>query len=575
MGNDTLATINEGRRVFLRGLVWAGVVSAFINILQLAVPIYMLQTHDRVITSHSYDTLTMLTILTVGALVTYGALEYVRSSTFLVLGNRLIRQLNLPTLEAALGAAQQDGLGKATQALRDLSEVRGFITGNAVGAPMEAIWSPIFMAVLTLLHPLYGLVALISAVAVVALSLVADLLSKQVLKEANDAQLEATGRMAAALRQAEVIEAMGMLPAVGRRWEKAQRTAMGLMDVGTRRAKAVSALSRTVRYGMQVATIALGAILVIEGLVSPGAMVAASIIMGRVLQPFDNMIENWRSWRSAGSAWERIRDTLEAWRPNRETTPLPLPEGPLVVEGLVYGVPGNTVALLRGLEFRLEPGDVLGIIGPSAVGKSSLARLLVGTIKPNAGGIFLGGHNVYGWERGSFGRAVGYLPQSISLLDGTIRENIARMQDEDPALVIRAARLAGVHDMIGRLPLGYDTPVGDGRLTLSGGQKQRIALARALYGDPRLIVLDEPNANLDAEGEAALVRAIGEMSALGSIVVMIAHRPSIMQAANKLLVLEKNQRWQFGPRSSVAGAVDRDGKVQPLRPQAVPPVKEA
>ncbi|WP_075217288.1 type I secretion system permease/ATPase [Mongoliimonas terrestris] len=576
MANDTAVAITEGRRVFMRGLLWAGVLSAFINILQLAVPLYMLQTHDRVINSRSYDTLTMLTLLAMGALVTYGLLEYIRSSTFLVLGNRLIRQLNLPTLEAALGAAQQDGLGKASQALRDLSEVRGFITGNAVGAPMEAIWSPIFMGVLTLLHPLYGLVAFLSAVAVMALSIVADLLSKQTLKEANEAQVEATGRIAGALRQAEVIDAMGMLPAVARRWERAQRAAMLLLDSGTRRSKAVSALSRSVRYGMQIATIALGAILVIEGLVSPGTMVAASIIMGRVLQPFDSMIENWRQWRSADAAWGRIRETIEAWRPVRETTPLPLPDGPLVVEGLVYGVPGSPVALLKGVEFRLEPGQVLGVIGPSAAGKSTFARLLVGTLKPASGGVFLGGHNVYGWERGSFGRAVGYLPQSISLLDGTIRENIARMRDEDPALVIRAARLAGVHEMIGRLPLGYDTPVGDGRLTLSGGQKQRIALARALYGDPRLIVLDEPNANLDAEGEAALIRAITEMKALGSIVVMIAHRPSIMQAADTLLVLDKGQRWQFGPRAAIAGAVDRDGKVQPLRPAAaVPALKEA
>ncbi|MEK1931756.1 MAG: ATP-binding cassette domain-containing protein, partial [Pararhizobium sp.] len=281
---------------------------------------------------------------------------------------------------------------------------------------------------------------------------------------------------------------------------------------------------------------------------------ASSILVGRLLIPFDSIIDNWRQWVLAIAGWRRLEATLKADLAVRQTMPTPHSSGDMVVDKLVYAAPGLDVPIIKGISFSLSPGEVLGVVGPSAAGKSTLARLLVGILRPTSGGVFLDGNNTYLWERSSFGQVVGYLPQSVSLLEGTIRENIGRMAESDPYKVLEAARLADIHEMIGRLQLGYDTPVGDGHLTLSGGQRQRIALARCLYNRPRLIVLDEPNANLDAIGEQALIRAIQHARGDGAIVIIIAHRPAIMQVADKLLVLENGRVTQFGPRTDVIPA---------------------
>ncbi len=557
--------IVSGRRTMFHGIAYAGLLSAFINVLQMLVPLYMLQVHDRVLNSRSLDTLAMLSVLVVGGLLLYGLLEYIRSTTLLVLGAQFIRKLNLPLIEAALNTSIYEGTAKATQSLRDLSDIRTFFSSGAAGAPLEAIWSPIFMLTLAALHPVYGIIALVSAGLILSLSLLGDLISKSLLKDASAAQVEVIAGVGSSLRHAEVIDAMGMLPLLGRRWQRQQNIADRMFEIGMRRNKLVAACSKTVRYGMQVATLAYGAILTIDHLVSPGVMVAASVLMARTLSPFDSMIENWRMWRTAGGAWTRIQAILLGEQAEREKIELPAPVGDLVVERLVYVPPGSSSPLLRGLDFSLSPGEVLGIIGPSATGKSTLARLLVGVVRPTAGGIYLGGHNVSTWERASFGRAVGYLPQNVALLDGTIWENIARLGGTDPAAVIAAARVAGVHDMIGRLPLGYDTLTGDSRLTLSGGQKQRIGIARAIYGRPRLVIFDEPNANLDTEGEQALVRAIAHLKADGAIVIIIAHRSAILQAADKLLLLQKDASWQFGPTSAVSAIIGNSSESTALK----------
>ncbi|WP_375449418.1 type I secretion system permease/ATPase [uncultured Devosia sp.] len=550
--SSNAALIASGRRMVFRGLVFAGVLSAFINLLQLLVPLYMLQVHDRVLNSRSMDTLAMLTVLAVGGIVLYGVLEFIRSTTMLTMGAQFVRQLNLPLIEASLRVSLQDGSSKASQSLRDVSEMRSFFASGAAGAPLEAAWSPIFMLALTALHPLYGIVALVSAVAIVSMSVIGDLVSKSLLRDSSAAQVEVLASVGSSLRQAEAIDAMGMLPALGRHWQAGQNHADHTFDMGMRRNKMISAASKSIRYGMQVAALAIGAILVVQSLVTPGTMMAASILMARTLQPFDSIIENWRQWRAAASSWSRIKGLLDTDGVEREFNPLPAPEGDLVVEKLVYAVPGSASPLIKALDFTLSPGEVLGVIGPSATGKSTLTRLLVGTLKPTSGGAFLGGHNVHTWERRSFGKAVGYLPQAVSLLDGSIRENISRLNDDDPAAVIAAARQAGVHDMIGRLPLGYDTQTGDSRLTLSGGQKQRIGIARAIYGKPRLVVMDEPNANLDTEGEQALVRTIARLKADGAIVVIIAHRSALLQTADKLLLLKPDHSWQFGSAAAVS-----------------------
>lgn len=558
---EPLELIHQGRKAFASGLAYAAFVSAIINVLQLTVPLFMLQVHDRVVNSQSTDTLVMLVVLAGIALTIYCILDYVRALTYQVMASKLVRKLNLPVLQAAVSASVVKGVSQSGQAIRDLNDIRTFITGNAISVPLEALWSPIFLAVLFALHWLYGLVALVSAIIIIALSLLSDFLTRRAMKRANQSAIQNIGEISGSLRHSEAIEAMGMLPALARRWRLSQLHTQDLLDITTRRSRALASVTRTCRYAMQIAVLSTGAVLVIRQEVSAGSMVASSIIMGRMLLPFDSMVDGWRQWVMAISAWSNVCDLLENQTPKREIKPTPRTQGDLTVDRLVYAPPGSDVPVLKGLSFGLSPGEVLGVVGPSAAGKSTLARLLIGVTKPTTGGIYLDGNNVYLWERSSFGDMVGYLPQSVSLLDGTIRDNISRMRNADPRLVLDAARLADVHDMVGRLPLGYDTYLGEGGYTLSGGQKQRIGLARALYGRPRLIVLDEPNANLDADGERALIHAIETMRADGAIVILIAHRPSIMQVADKLMVLQDGKIVQFGPRTSVVGAITPGEKV--------------
>ncbi|MCC9621433.1 type I secretion system permease/ATPase [Thalassospira sp. MA62] len=555
---DAKSVIREARFTFARGLGWAGIMSGFINVLQLTVPLFMLQVHDRVINSQSTDTLVLLLVIAIAAIILYGILDFLRALVFQEMAKSLLRRLNLPAISAAMRVALEKGSIQGTQVLRDLSDLRNFITGTTIAAPLEAIWAPIFLFVMFALHPYYGIAGLIAVLTLIGLSLLGDLLVRQVTKEGTDANLRNIGDIGSTVANAEAIEAMGMLPALSMRWRQAQSHATELLDIGNMRSKGMYSVTRSVRFGMQIIVLAMGAYLVIIGETTPGAMIGGTVIMGRLLLPFDNVTRDWRAWVGALSSWKRIRLMLEESQSEREIKPTPKSEGPLVVDNLLYAVPGSNVPVLRGINFELYPGDILGVVGPSAAGKSTLSRLLVGAAKPAAGGVYLDGHSTYLWERGSFGDMVGYLPQSVSLLNGTIRENISRMRDSNPRLVIDAARAAGVHELIGRLPLGYDTPIGAGRHTLSGGQQQRIALARALYGWPRLLVLDEPNANLDAEGEASLIRAVRQAAADGAMVILIAHRQSIMQYATKLLVMQEGRVKQFGERTDVIRNISKE-----------------
>ena len=526
--------ILRARRVFLSGLLYAVLLSACINLLQLTVPLYMLQVHDRVLNSRSTDTLVMLSILAAGALIVFGILEFIRAMSFQAMGSALVRRLNLPILTAAVQASVDQGLPKATQALRDLTELRTFLTSSAVSAPLDAAWSPIFLTVLFLLHPVFGIIGVVSVIVLVACGVITDILTRSLVKDANQANIEAVSKIGSTLRHAEVIEAMGMLPALARRWRTAQMSALDLMDAGGARSRAMGTIARTLRFMIQIGALGAGTLLAMQQEITAGAMIATTIIVGRLLAPFDHVVETWRQWVNAIGNWQRIQALLAQNLAVRQTMPTPRPHGDLIIDKLVYAAPGVEMPIIKGISFSLSPGEVLGIVGPSAAGKSTLARLMIGIVKPTSGGVFLDGNNVYLWERSSFGEIAGYLPQSVALLDGTIKDNIARMGESDPHRVLEAARLADVHEMVGRLPLGYDTPVGDGRLTLSGGQRQRIGLARCLYNRPRLIVLDEPNANLE-------------------------HRPTIMQVADKLLVLENGRITQFGPRTDVVASITPTG----------------
>ena len=567
--DDALSLI---RRQLVRGGLFALLVSFFISILHLTVPLFMLQVYDRVLNSRSLETLTMLVIVALGALVVLGLLEYIRSRVFHVLALSTARRLGLPVLEAAISQALSGQGRDPGQALRDVGEVHGFLSSPAASAPLELLWSPLFLVVLFLLHPLYGAIAIGSALVLVLFGILGDVATRSAQAEARQAGGQLTGDVTAALRHAEAIAAMGMLPALAERWRATQRRMLALLDRGNALGKAIGSASRSARHLMQIATLATGAALVIEHVVTPGTLIAASVLSGRLLLPFEQLVENWRRWAAVHAACGRIREVLAQPHGRRHHTALPRPAGHLAVEQLVYLPPERDRPLLKGLSFGLEPGEVLGITGPSAAGKSTLARLLVGALAPTAGRVYLDGHCVFQWDRASFGACVGYLPQNVALLSGTIRHNIARMADADPALVIEAARAAGVHDTIGRLPFGYETPLGENGMTLSGGERQRIALARALFGSPRLIVLDEPNANLDFEGEQGLLRAIRQAADRGATVVLISHRPSIMAVSDKLMVLNGGAIEQFGPRAEVLRSITPQPKVVRAEPGGRPRV---
>lgn len=553
--SSTVSLLQSARRTFLRGFIFAGFISFFTNLAMLIGPIFMIQVYNRVIPAKSYDTLYGLMIIGALGVVVYALLDFVRSWTYSVVSYGISQQLNLPALQAGVLKSIGGGVGAGGNAIRDISELRTFIASNAVSTPLDAVWSIIFLIALYFVHPVYFFVAAGFIVAMVCLNIITDILTRNALREARDAEHAHAQEVANSLRHAEAVEAMGMLPALVRGWRKSQGEMLDLSYAALTRARVLLAISKALQKSLQMVSVATGAFLVLAGAVSPGVLFAGMILMSQAVGPFAGMVETWHSWIGAGHAWSRIKKLVEEEGSARQTMPAPVGDGGLIVENLVYLPEGREIPVLRGLNFELNPGEILGIAGPSGAGKSTLARCLTGIIKPTVGGAYLDGHSTYLWERSSFGRAVGYLPQSLAILDGTVRQVISRMQESDPREVIKAAQAAGIHDLIGRLPHGYDTPVVEGKHLLSGGQLQRLALARALYGQPKLLILDEPNSNLDQVGEHALVAAITEARERGAIVIMIAHRPSVMSVADKLLILEHGKVSQFGPRTDVVSQI--------------------
>lgn len=549
------ATLRAIRRDLVRGLLAAGGIGMVVNLLYLAMPFYMLQVYDRVVPSRSHDTLIVLTGLVLLLLVFLATLDFIRGRVFAVLAERLARRLGAPVLAAAVEAGLSARGQNAPHAMRDLAEVQQFVASGPAGLPLDLLVTPAFVLILFLIHPAYGTVGVIAAALLTGIGVLVELLGRRPAARAAEAQLVAQGETASAIRHAEVITAMGMLPAIAARWRHAQAKALATADAGRGLGKAASAVTKALRMGLQVAMLATGALLVIDHAASPGSIAAAAVIMGRLLLPFEQLIEGWRQWLHVLAATGRLRALLGAASAVRSPVALEAERGSLVVDRLSWVPEGADRPVLRQVSLRLEPGEVLGIVGPSGAGKSTLARMLVGLWRPTAGGVYLDGHDTHLWERASFGRAVGYLPQSPSLLDGTVRENIARFQEADPAAIVAAARAAGVHELIGRLPQGYETRISEASPLLSGGQRQRLALARALFGTPRLLVLDEPNANLDAEGEQAFIQAIRRAKAQGTTVVIVAQRMSILTVADQLLVLREGAVAQLGPRDEVLRAL--------------------
>lgn len=533
-----------------------GAFSFVINLLQLTAPLYMLQVYDRVLNSRNEMTLLMLTILVVALFLVMAAIEFVRSRVLVRVGAAMEAKLNDRVFDAAFEATLRRG-GNARQALTDLTQLRQFMTGNGPFVLFDAPWFPIYLAVIFLMHPLIGWFSVGAALILVALTAVTEMATQKPLAEANKYANEATNFAHNNLANAEVVEALGMLPALRDRWKKKHVQHLVLQAVASDRAGLISSVTKFVRVTSQSLILGLGAWLAIKNELSPGGMIVGSILMGRALAPIDQLIGNWKGFVQARLAYDRLGQLLAAFPARPPRMSLPAPKGEVVVEGVVLTPPGGTVPVLRGVSFAIPTGAIVGVIGPSGSGKSTLARALVGVWTPQAGKVRLDGADVSSWDKAELGRYLGYLPQDIELFDGTIAENIARFGSIEAPLVVAAAQAAGVHEMILRFPQGYDTPIGPGGAVLSGGQRQRVGLARALYGDVRLIVLDEPNSNLDDVGEAALVQALLRLKAQGKTVVVITHRTSVLAAVDRLLVMRDGVVQAYGPRDEVLAALQR------------------
>ena len=535
----------------------AGLFSMVANLLMLAPTLYMLQVYDRVLVSQNTGTLLVVSIITLFFLVVLSFSEWARSKLLVRSGIRMDQMISRKLFHASYEAHLNPAVTNPSRAFTDLTELRQFLTGNGIFAFFDAPWAPIYIAVLFLLHPWLGVMALGFAAVQSVLACWGSQATKPAQAQASKSQQEVSGYLQSKFRNAEVIESMGMVKHLYRRWAERNAKAMGAnlnaQDVAGR----VTAWSKFVRYTQQSLALGGGALLVIHGELSPGAMIAANVLMTRALAPIDLMVGTWSGFLNARDAFNRLSELLEA-HPMRDIPAMGItPKGDVVLKDVVASAPGRDTPILQGVSAIMPPGTVTVVLGASGSGKSTLARVLLGIWPHSAGQVLLDGQAIGKWNRMELGPHVGYLPQDIELFDGTIAENIARAGNVESEKVIEAAEAAGLHAMILRFPKGYDTPMGEAGGLLSGGQRQRIGLARAMYGMPELVVLDEPNANLDDEGEAALVRAVQGLKAQGKTVVLISHRPGIVSVADRLLILQNGTVQASGPRDGVLAALQK------------------
>lgn len=525
--------------------------SFLINLLMLVSPLYMLQIYDRVLSSGSGPTLLYLTLFAAACLVTMAALELVRSRILVRLGGKLDGLLSREVFASVLTN------GRTGQMLRDLDNLRAFLTGAGMLALLDAPWTPVYIALVYVLHPMLGHVALAGAIILFVLGLMNERATRAPLMKAGMEMAASTQFAELSARNSDVVHAMGMLPGLQSVWRKRHDMGLRLQAEASDRAGEIAAMAKFVRIFLQVAILGVGAYLVIQQEITGGLMIAASIIMGRGLAPVESAIGAWRGFLQAREGHARIKEELEKNGQDADPMPLPPPTGALSLENVVGMPPNGKKPVISNISAQLKAGASLGITGPSGAGKSSLARMIVGVWKPVSGTVRLDGVNLATWQREEVGPHIGYLPQDIELFPGTAAENIARFGRIDSSLVVEAATLAGAHQMILELPNGYDTIIGPAGNNLSGGQRQRIGLARAFYGMPSLIVLDEPSSNLDAEGEASVRQAIEELRKMGKTLVVIAHRPSLLGGVDALMVIQQGVMTNFGSTHQVMPLIMR------------------
>lgn len=527
-----------------------GLFSGVVNMLQLTTSIYMMQVFDRVLATRVLDTLLYLSIIAIAAVLVLALLEAVRGQVMTRIGTWVEHRVAPEGFVRAIESTLR-GRPYRMEALRDLSVCRGYLGSPGALSLYDVPWVPIYIAVIFALHPVMGYIALAGAAILFGLTLASELSTSKLLREANIAGMASQRRADAISRNAEVIDSMGMLPAVIGGWRDSVAAMSEPQGRAADRAAILIAATKFFRLAVQIAILGVGAYLVLLQELTSGASIAGSIIMGRALAPVEQMIGGWKQLVQARQSFRRLQAFLAQPRLRPPGLPLPEPTGQLSVERVSYAFPGQGVAMIKGVNFSLAAGESLAIIGPSAAGKTTLIRLLIGTLPPSAGTVRLEGADVYQWLREDFGRHVGYLPQGVELFDGTVYANIARMAEAEPEDVYAAAKLAGCHEMILRLPNGYETEIGDSGQYLSGGQRQLIGLARAMFGKPKFVVLDEPNSNLDGDSEAGLLNALERLKAQGTTVVLVSHRPTLVQGVDKVLLLKDGAMEMFGPRAEV------------------------
>ncbi len=543
--------IKQALKSSRKGFIAAGFFSLFINLLMLTAPLYMLHIYDRVVTSRSLETLLFLTLIMLFMFVVMGTLDWVRSRILVRIGNQIDRNLSKRVYAAMFEAGIQSPHMRSSQPLNDLTTLRQFITGNGLFAFFDVPWMPIYIGLLFVFHVSFGWFSVCAALILFFIALINERTTKAILLEASNEHVKAQALATSNLRNAEALHAMGMLPNIMQRWYQQHQMFLHKQSVASDSSGVYSNLSKTLRIVFQSLILGLGAYYVVLNEMSPGMMIAGSILMGRALAPLDLLIGSWSGFNNARAARGRLSELLESVAQHQRHMQLPDPAGRVSVENLTVRPPASLKAALQGVSFEVFPGEHIGIVGPSGSGKSTLARAMIG-VWPSAGGtVRLDGAELKHYNMDQLGPHIGYLPQDIELFNGTVGENIARFEALDAEKIVEAAKKAGVHELILRLPNAYNTPIGADSGALSGGQRQRIGLARALYNRPKLIVLDEPNSNLDAAGEQALAATMQTLKNEGATVFVISHRMSILRQVDKLLVLQEGQVQAFGPRDDI------------------------
>ena len=564
--SELRAALADLKPYFLR----AGGFSLLSGLLVLAPSGYMLEVYGRVVNSRSHTTLAMLTLLILGVYIVMELLEWARSELMRAASVELDERLRERIFRAIFDANLRRIPGGTQQPLNDFKQVREFLYAPVLLGIMESPVSIVMLVLLFLINPALGWSAIAFACVITLVAWINERATKPPLMQANRAAIAAQQYADGSLRNAQVIESMGMLRDVHTRWMDKQREFLNLQAQASEAAGGFQALSKFLQTTLSSGLLGLGCWLLLHGTLNGGdvMMIMASVFGGRVVAPLVQAVTQWQSVVNVRDAWGRLDQLLSAVPAQPENMPLPAPRGQLQVEPLVAGAPGNAGQILRGVGFALNPGEVLAVVGPSASGKTTLARLLVGIWPAMAGKVRLDGADVFTWNKAELGPHVGYLPQGVELFDGSIAENIARFGEVDMARVEEAARAVGLHEFILGLPQGYDSPVGQGGARLSGGQRQRVGLARALYGNPVFVVLDEPNSSLDEEGDAALARAIAFMKSRGTTFVIMTHRTSVLAVADKMLVLREGQTQAFGPRDEVLAALQKAAQQAQQPPMA-------